>query len=95
MNSRPLPPLSEVIAEFPRAFETERLWFHTGITALEVAIGFPAGVLLAGTKPGQLPRVADDLNRIGTAAEVAQAALFSKFFFASSRLPTASWTRPI
>lgn len=41
-----VPPLSDVAAEVPRAFETERMFFHTGVTVLEVVTGFIIGVLL-------------------------------------------------
>lgn len=41
-----LPPLSAVVAEFARMVEIDRLFFHTGITALEVLAGFILGSLL-------------------------------------------------
>jgi NitT/TauT family transport system permease protein len=41
-----IPSLSTVGAEFMRMLETERLLFHTGVTALEVAVGFAVGSLL-------------------------------------------------
>jgi NitT/TauT family transport system permease protein len=41
-----IPSLSTVMAEFARMLETERLLFHTGITAAEVVVGFAIGSLL-------------------------------------------------
>lgn len=41
-----VPSMSEVAAEFARAFEVERLLYQTGITSLEVAAGFVIGALL-------------------------------------------------
>ncbi|HEX7007355.1 MAG TPA: ABC transporter permease [Alphaproteobacteria bacterium] len=41
-----IPSLSSVVAEFVRMLETERMLFHTGITAAEVVIGFAVGSLL-------------------------------------------------
>ncbi|HVO17382.1 MAG TPA: ABC transporter permease, partial [Alphaproteobacteria bacterium] len=41
-----IPSLSAVAAEFARMLETERLLFHTGVTALEVVAGFAIGSLL-------------------------------------------------
>lgn len=41
-----IPSLSSVAAEFARMLETERLLFHTGVTALEVVVGFAIGSLL-------------------------------------------------
>ena len=82
-----LPPLSEVVAEFPRAFAKERLLFHTGITALEVAIGFPVGVLLGmaiGFSLGMSPTAEFVLSpyilALQIAPKVAFAALFAIWF---------------
>jgi NitT/TauT family transport system permease protein len=41
-----LPPASKVWAEFLRVRQSEDLWTHTGITALEVVVGFALGSLL-------------------------------------------------
>src|SRR5690606_35164406 len=41
-----IPSLSSVVSEFVRMLETERMLFHTGITAAEVVIGFAVGSLL-------------------------------------------------
>ena len=78
-----LPPLSEVIAEFPRAFETERLLFHTGITGLEVAIGFPAGVLLGmviGFSLGMSPTAEFVLSPYILALQIAPKVAFAALF---------------
>ncbi len=41
-----VPSASEVSVEFVRAFETERMFYQIGVTALEVAAGFVIGALL-------------------------------------------------
>jgi len=41
-----LPPPTKVWGEFLRMLGSEKLMFHTGITALEVVVGFVLGSLL-------------------------------------------------
>jgi NitT/TauT family transport system permease protein len=41
-----IPPVSSVYQEFVRSFGPERLLYHTGLTALETAVGFIIGSLM-------------------------------------------------
>ena len=43
-----LPHLGKVLREAARIWDTERLLFHAGITALEVVVGFVLGSILGG-----------------------------------------------
>ena len=45
-----LPPLTKVVNEAARIWDSERLLWHAGITALEVVIGFVLGSILGGGK---------------------------------------------
>ena len=55
-----LPPLTKVLAEAARIWDSERLLWHAGITTLEVVIGFVLGSILGaliGYALGVSPRV--------------------------------------
>lgn len=78
-----LPPLSKVVAEAGRIWETERLLWHAGITALEVVIGFVLGSLLGaliGYALGVSPRVEAVLSPYLLALQIAPKVAFAPLF---------------
>lgn len=78
-----LPPLSKVVAEAGRIWETERLLWHAGITALEVVIGFVLGSLLGaliGYALGVSPRVEAVFSPYLLALQIAPKVAFAPLF---------------
>lgn len=78
-----LPPLSRVALEAVRIWETERLLWHAGITALEVVVGFALGSLLGaliGYALGVSPRVEAVLSPYLLALQIAPKVAFAPLF---------------
>ena len=78
-----IPPLSNVAAEFVRMLETERLVFHTGVTLLEVIIGFGIGSLLGmfiGYTLGMSPTAEFVLSPYILALQIAPKVAFAPLF---------------
>jgi NitT/TauT family transport system permease protein len=78
-----IPPLSAVAAEFVRMLENERLLFHTGVTALEVVIGFGIGSLLGmfiGYMLGMSPAAEFVLSPYILALQIAPKVAFAPLF---------------
>jgi NitT/TauT family transport system permease protein len=78
-----LPPPTRVAAEAVRIWQTERLLWHAGITALEVAIGFMLGALLGaviGYALGLWPRVEAVLSPYLLALQIAPKVAFAPLF---------------
>jgi len=78
-----LPPLSRVVAEAGRIWETERLLWHAGITSLEVVVGFILGSLLGamiGYALGVSPRVEAVLSPYLLALQIAPKVAFAPLF---------------
>lgn len=78
-----LPPPSKVWSEFVRMIEAERLWRHTGITALEVVAGFVLGSLLGliiGCVLGVSPRTELVLSPYLLALQIAPKVAFAPLF---------------
>ncbi len=78
-----LPPPSKVWTEFVRMIDAERLWRHTGITALEVVVGFALGSLLGliiGCVLGVSPRTELVLSPYLLALQIAPKVAFAPLF---------------
>jgi NitT/TauT family transport system permease protein len=78
-----LPPLTKVISEAARIWESERLFWHAGITALEVVIGFVLGSILGaliGYALGVSPRVEAVLSPYLLALQIAPKVAFAPLF---------------
>ena len=78
-----LPPLSRVAEEAVRIWQTERLLWHAGITALEVVIGFVLGSAmgaLIGYALGVSPRVEAILSPYLLALQIAPKVAFAPLF---------------
>ena len=78
-----LPPPTRVGAEAVRIWQTERLLWHAGITALEVVIGFVLGALLGaviGYALGMSPRVEAVLSPYLLALQIAPKVAFAPLF---------------
>ena len=78
-----LPPPTRVGTEAVRIWQTERLLWHAGITALEVAIGFVLGALLGaviGYALGLWPRVEAVLSPYLLALQIAPKVAFAPLF---------------
>ena len=77
-----LPPLGHVAAEFLR-MAGEDLWMHTGITALEIVVGFALGALLGvmvGVALGMSPRAEAILSPYILALQIAPKVAFAPLF---------------
>ena len=78
-----IPPLSTVAGEFVRLLEAERLMYHSGITALEVVIGFVIGSLLGmfiGYMLGMSPTAEFVLSPYILALQIAPKVAFAPLF---------------
>jgi NitT/TauT family transport system permease protein len=78
-----IPPLSTVAAEFVRLLDAERLLFHTGVTGLEVVIGFGIGSLLGmfiGYMLGMSPTAEFVLSPYILALQIAPKVAFAPLF---------------
>ncbi len=78
-----LPPLSKVLGEGARIWDAERLLWHSGITALSVAVGFILGSLLGaliGYALGVSPRVEAVLSPYLLALQIAPKVAFAPLF---------------
>jgi NitT/TauT family transport system permease protein len=78
-----LPPLSRVCTEAVRMWGSERLLWHSGITALEVVVGFVLGSLmgaLIGYALGVSPKVEAVLSPYLLALQIAPKVAFAPLF---------------
>lgn len=78
-----LPPLTRVAEEAVRIWQTERLMWHAGITALEVVVGFVLGSAmgaLIGYALGVSPRVEAILSPYLLALQIAPKVAFAPLF---------------
>lgn len=78
-----LPPPSRVWNEFLRMSANESLWYHAGITSLEVVIGFVLGSLLGiviGFVLGMAPRAEVVLSPYILALQIAPKVAFAPLF---------------
>ncbi len=78
-----LPPPSRVWEEFLRMHANDRLWYHAGITSLEVVVGFVLGSLLGiviGFMLGIAPRVELVLTPYILALQIAPKVAFAPLF---------------
>jgi NitT/TauT family transport system permease protein len=78
-----LPHLGKVIREAGHIWDTERLLFHAGITALEVVVGFVLGSILGaliGYALGVAPRVEAVLSPYLLALQIAPKVAFAPLF---------------
>ena len=78
-----LPPLTKVVNEAARIWDSERLLWHAGITALEVVIGFVLGSILGaliGYALGVSPRVEAVLSPYLLALQIAPKVAFAPLF---------------
>jgi NitT/TauT family transport system permease protein len=78
-----LPPLTKVVNEAGRIWDSERLLWHAGITALEVVIGFVLGSILGaliGYALGVSPRVEAVLSPYLLALQIAPKVAFAPLF---------------
>lgn len=78
-----LPPLTKVISEALRIWDSERLFWHSGITAMSVVIGFLLGSLLGaliGYALGVSPRVEAVLSPYLLALQIAPKVAFAPLF---------------
>ncbi len=78
-----LPHLSKVVEEFIRIWGAERLLWHSGITALEVVVGFVLGSILGagiGFVLGVSPRVEAVLSPYLLALQIAPKVAFAPLF---------------
>ena len=78
-----LPHLGKVIDEAGRIWQTERLLWHSGITALEVVVGFVLGSILGaliGYALGVSPRVEAVLSPYLLALQIAPKVAFAPLF---------------
>lgn len=77
-----LPSLERVVLEF-RRMAADDLWMHTGITALEIAIGFALGALLGvmvGVALGLSPSAEAVLSPYILALQIAPKVAFAPLF---------------
>lgn len=78
-----LPPFSQVTLEAVRIWDTERLMWHAGITAVEVVIGFIVGSALGamiGYALGISPRIEAILSPYLLALQIAPKVAFAPLF---------------
>jgi NitT/TauT family transport system permease protein len=78
-----LPPPSQVWSEFLRMSAHEQLWYHAGITSIEVVIGFLLGSLLGiviGFVLGMAPRAEVVLSPYILALQIAPKVAFAPLF---------------
>jgi NitT/TauT family transport system permease protein len=78
-----LPNLSKTWTEGARVWEAERMWWHAGITAMEVVVGFILGSLLGaamGYALGLSPRVEAVLSPYLLALQIAPKVAFAPLF---------------
>jgi NitT/TauT family transport system permease protein len=78
-----LPPPTKVWSEFLRMQDAERLWYHFGITAMEVVVGFLLGSLLGvviGCVLGVSPRTELVLSPYLLALQIAPKVAFAPLF---------------
>ena len=78
-----LPPPTLVGEEFVRMIDADRLFFHTGVTALEVIVGFVLGSLLGlliGCALGVSPRAEMVLSPYLLALQIAPKVAFAPLF---------------
>ncbi|MCL4798144.1 MAG: ABC transporter permease [Burkholderiales bacterium] len=78
-----LPPPSRVWQEFLRMSANERLWYHSGITSMEVVVGFLLGSLLGiviGFVLGMAPRAELVLSPYILALQIAPKVAFAPLF---------------
>ena len=78
-----LPPLTKVLTEGARIWDGERLFWHSGITALSVVIGFVLGSILGaliGYALGVSPRVEAVLSPYLLALQIAPKVAFAPLF---------------
>jgi len=78
-----IPPLSKVWSEFLRMLGHERLMFHTGVTALQVLIGFVLGMflgMLVGFLLGMSPTAEFVLSPYILALQIAPKVAFAPLF---------------
>jgi NitT/TauT family transport system permease protein len=78
-----LPPPSRVWAEFLRMSANDRLWYHSGITSMEVVVGFLLGSLLGiviGFVLGMAPRAEVVLSPYILALQIAPKVAFAPLF---------------
>ncbi|MBM3571024.1 MAG: ABC transporter permease [Alphaproteobacteria bacterium] len=78
-----LPPPTRVWSEFLRMSAQERLWYHAGITSLEVVVGFVLGSLLGlvvGFVLGIAPRAELVLSPYILALQIAPKVAFAPLF---------------
>ena len=78
-----LPNLTKTVTEAGRIWNSERLWWHAGITALEVVVGFVLGSLLGasiGYVLGLSPRVEAVLSPYLLALQIAPKVAFAPLF---------------
>ena len=78
-----LPPPTKVWGEFLRMLDSEKLMFHTGITALEVVVGFVLGSLLGvliGFALGISPKTELVLSPYLLALQIAPKVAFAPLF---------------
>jgi len=78
-----LPPVSRVWSEFTRMLANDRLMWHTGITSLEVVVGFALGSLLGmaiGYVLGASPRAEVVLSPYILALQIAPKVAFAPLF---------------
>lgn len=78
-----LPSFSKVFVEGARLWEPERIWWHSGITAMEVVVGFVLGSLLGaviGYALGLSPRVEAVFSPYLLALQIAPKVAFAPLF---------------
>ncbi len=78
-----LPPPSRVWEEFLRMSANDRLWYHSGITSMEVVVGFVLGSLLGiviGFVLGMAPRAEVVLSPYILALQIAPKVAFAPLF---------------
>ncbi|MGB8433993.1 MAG: ABC transporter permease, partial [Burkholderiales bacterium] len=78
-----LPPPSRVWEEFLRMSANDRLWYHAGITSMEVVVGFILGSLLGiviGFVLGMAPRAEVVLSPYILALQIAPKVAFAPLF---------------
>jgi NitT/TauT family transport system permease protein len=90
-----LPNLSKTWTEGIRIWEAERMWWHAGITSLEVVVGFILGSLLGaamGYALGLSPRVEAVLSPYLLALQIAPKVAFAPLFVMWLGYTQKSWS---